>query len=69
MRLTESDAWNILAAAMNAAGISATAAQLDRAAAAFVKSMAACRWKRRAAVAAVAVAVAGLAAGIVYLVY
>ena len=63
MKLTESEAWNILARAANEAGISASPAQLDKAAAAFVRAENARMVRSRAIVAgvialAVAVAVA-----------
>ena len=61
MKITESEAWNILAKAMNEAGISASPAQLDKAAAAFVRAENARTILKRATVAgviALAVAVA-----------
>lgn len=63
MRLTESDAWNILAKATNEAGISASPAQLDKAAAAFVRAENARTFRTRATIAGViALAVAATVA-------
>lgn len=63
MRLTESDAWNILAKATNEAGIYTTPAQLDKAAAAFVRAENARTFRTRATVAGViALAVAAAVA-------
>lgn len=63
MKITESEAWNILAKAMNEAGISASPAQLDKAAAAFVRAENARTFRTRATVAGViALAVAAAVA-------
>jgi hypothetical protein len=59
MKLTESEARDILAKAINEAGISADAAQIDKAAAAFVRAENARTFMTRATVAgAIALAVA-----------